>query len=255
MLIDPRPLERITSVMIVGVVAMMALTFAGFGFVAGLAVMFDYPLVGLGTWCVTLPPVPVLALVLLWLLAWTRRGSVVAYVDGLEAALGVSGSLERPGLLLPTITPEWTGTLGERNVRVRLRRTGGFLSPMSPGGGLGLPWTLQAHLAGDVPGKGKVGFAKEKAAALGMGLLGLSGPVDREGVRLFVGDRPEVADNEAVVASAQAMTYGPMSLLSVDGDGMWWNDRLSDMPPEAMAERLQTLDALLTAMEASLPSE
>ncbi len=42
-----------------------------------------------------------------------------------------------------------------------------------------------------------------------------------------------------------------MSPWSVDGDGMWWNDRLSDMPPKALAERLQTLDALLSAMEAS----
>jgi hypothetical protein len=249
MLIDPRPLERITSVMIVGVVAFMALTFGGFGFLAGLAVIFDYPLVGLGTWCLTLPTVPVVALVLLWVLAWTRRGSVVAYTDVLEASLGVSGSLDRPRLWLPTITPEWTGTLGDRTVRVRLRRTAGFLSPMSPAGGLGIPWTLQAHLSGHVPGEGKVGFVKANAAALGMGLLGLTNPIEREGVKLFVGDRPQVADDEAVLACAGAMIYGPTSLVSVESDGMWWNDRLSDMPAEALAERLALLDQLLSALE------
>ena len=209
MLIDPRPMERISSVMIVGVVAFMALTFAGLGFVAGLAALFDYPLLGLATWCATLPTVPVFALLLLWVLAWTRRGDVVTYANALERSLGVSGSLERPGLLLPTITPEWTGSLGDRTVRVRLRRTAGFLSPMSPAGGLGLPWTLQVHLAGTVPGKGKVGFAQDNAAIMGMGLLGLSNPVVREGVTVFVGSRPDVADDAAVLTSAQAMTYGP----------------------------------------------
>ena len=42
-----------------------------------------------------------------------------------------------------------------------------------------------------------------------------------------------------------------MSLVSVDSDGMWWSDRLSDMPPASLAERLLALDALLSALEAA----
>jgi hypothetical protein len=82
-----------------------------------------------------------------------------------------------------------------------------------------------------------------------MGLLGLTNPIEREGVKLFVGDRPQVADDEAVLACAGAMIYGPTSLVSVESDGMWWNDRLSDMPAEALAERLALLDQLLSALE------
>jgi len=249
---DPRPLERISSLMMVGVVGFMALMFGSLGFMAGLMSLFDYPVVGLAIWCVSLPPIPVGAVVLLWLLRWTRRGSVAAYVASLEAVLGVSGTLEGASMLFPLLTPEWAATIDGRAVRVRMRRTAGFLSPMSPAGGLGLPWTLQAFVDGE-GSPAKVGFAHPKAATLGVGLLGLSNPVKKEAVQVFVGSRPELAESELVVAKASELSLGTTTLVSVGPDGLVWNDRMSDLPAETLAEGLRGMVALLEAIEAESP--
>lgn len=252
MTFDPRPLERISSLMMVGVVVFMALMFGAVGFVAGLVSLFDYPVVGLGIWCVGLPPIPVGAVALLWLLRWTRCGSVASYVASLEAALGVSGTLEGASMLYPLLTPEWAATVDGRAVRVRMRRTAGLLSPLSPAGGLGVPWTLEAFVDGE-GSSAKVGFTHPKAATLGMGLLGLSNPVKKEAVQVFVGSRPELAENELVVATASELTYGTTTLVSVGPEGLASHDRRKDLPAEALAEGLRTMMALLDAVESASP--
>ncbi len=155
-------------------------------------------------------------------------------------------------MLFPLLTPEWAATVDGRAMRVRMRRTAGFLSPLSPAGGLGLPWTLQAFVDGE-GSPAKVGFAHANAATVGVGLLGLSNPVKKESVQLFVGSRPELAENELVVAKASELSFGPTTLVSIGPDGLAWNDRMSDLPAESLAERLRGMVALLGAVETEKP--
>jgi hypothetical protein len=246
-----RTMERVSSVMSLGAVLFVAASFGAMGFFSGLAVVFDHPVVGLGIWCMFLTPIPVVTALLVWLLRWTRGGSAPSYVASMEEALGVSGQLVAPSLLLPLLTPEWTGTVDGREVSVRMRRTAGFLSPVSPRGGLGIPWTLQAHAAGTVAGKGKVGFTHPKAATMGIGLLGLSKPVEKNGVQIFVGGRDGLADNEALMATASAIRFAPTTLFVAGPDGVRWTERMSDLPPEDLAARVKDMVALLLAMEAA----
>jgi len=250
MMIDTRPIETMTSLMVTATVATMSLGWpVMFGLTAMVFVSDSLPAAALMC-CIALPA-PLLGLGLQVLLRWTRRGQGHLYLQEVADELG--GEVSAGTVLLPLLQPRLLTSIEGRDVDVVLRRTGGFLTPSRPDAGGFLPWTLQLRVQGKVPRK--VGFMPADAATMGAGLLGLSEPVPRDGVTVFTGGHPEVADDEAVLEAARALTRDKLALVIAGPTGLHITDRPKGVDAATLARRVRAAVTLLMAVEAALPAD
>jgi len=247
-MIDTRPLELVSSVMMTGVALFLTVGWTfGFGLM-GLLAATDSLVLG-GMTCCMAAPAPFAGIALQVLMRWSRRGSAHHYLTEVTDDLG-NGTVEAGTLLLPLMQPRLSATVDGREVKLALRRTAGFLTATRPDGGGILPWTLTLRIPsrGKVPHK--VGFTSPIAATVGFGLLGLSGPVKADGVTVFAGNDSSLAEAEPVLEAARALDPQKMTLVMVGPDGLTMTDRTAGVTPADLADRLRKLVALVDAVEA-----
>jgi hypothetical protein len=242
-------MERVLSLVMVGTTLFMGLMWGGGALFMGLLALFDSPMSGLCIWACGLPPALLGPPLVIMVLRFSRSGSAGSYLEQVQQALGVPGELESPSLVMPLITPRWEASVEGRTVSVMLRRTAGILSPISPSGGMGIPWTMTVQV--DCSQPGKIAFTDPSAVTVGVGLLGLSDPQTLDGLQVFAGGAPAVASDEAVLQAARALPYGSTTLARTTGTHLELTERMSELPPEALAERVRALVALAGALESA----
>lgn len=209
---DTRPMEKVSSLMILLVIPAFALSPALLLTVLGfLAWDSSGVLVSLlGTACCTAVVGLLLGVALLWFMRWTRTGKAGPFLA--EVADDVGGEVQLATLVWSLTSPRLTGTLDGHPYRLTLRRQAGFLSPATVGNRLALfGWSFDLWMA--APIGVKVGFSPQGMAEGGLSLLGIGGPgEDFDGVKVFA-NRTErgaaiVHDPTAQVAARTAVNYG-----------------------------------------------
>lgn len=207
---DPRPLERISSIVflvpliILPVVTGVGLALLGIGEMVSAGTFYTT-----GAACCGTVGVPLLTLPLLLLLKWSRTGEAKPFLEAVAANLG-GGEVSTASLVWSMLSPRLEAAPDGRPVTFSLRRQAGFLSPSRVGAQraiFGWMFTVKMPCAVGV----KVGFGPP-GAAVGASLLGLHNPQPAQGLNLWSGptdrgrwlvDHPTAQD-----AARRAVTFG-----------------------------------------------
>ena len=251
MMMDLRPLEKFSSVVLTATVVMMSLAMPALVLLgAAFTARESLPLTG-GLCCVA-ATMPIFGVLLQLLMRWSRRGSALRYLEAVAGELGVAAEITGGTLLLPMLSPRLDCTLEGRVVSVTLRRTAGVLSAPWPGGSGLRPWTQTLQVSGSIPAK--VGFAHEKSNTFGASLLGVSEPQKEEGVLAFVGKHPDIAAHPNVLAAARAVEIPAMSMVVAGPAGLSQTLLMRSKESAELSERLPRLVRLMAALEAASAS-
>lgn len=218
---DTRPLERLSSLMILPSLAVLPLVFGG-GMAVIVSVGVESHWIGLGLGCCAVAFVPVFGLPLLALLRWSRTGRARPWLEEVGDALG-GGEVQTASYVFSLLSPRLTGTVDGLPYRLDLRRQAGVLSPPTVGNRFLLfGWMFQLRVEAEIGAR--IGFLPENTPTFGASLLRLTDPEPVEGLIAFTGGtdrgrelarRPEVQE-----AARRALDAIGGLLLRIGPDGI-----------------------------------
>lgn len=189
------------------------------------------------------------------IVALTRRirvGGTRRFLGEVSSRLG-SGEIATGSWIWIFATPKLRGQVDGLSYEVLFHRTGGLLSSGEPGQGL-IPWHHSVRVS--APIGVRVGFGRVDAATLGASLVGLSHPVQAQGLTIWLGGTP-LGEAIARQLSSQreiheAVQFGPNGALVMVGPQ---DVSVSGYYPNgASAESLAYMLRLLSAIARSAAS-
>lgn len=242
-MMDTRPFERITSVLLLLAFAPLPLCMGAPLATLAMLERDVSPSVPIGIACCALAAVPFGVVPFLAMIRWSRSGRAPGFLGEVAAALG-GGKVDCATLLFPTLSPRLTGTIDGRAYRLTLRRTAGLLSPSRVGAKfLIFGWMFELRVEAEIGSK--VGYAP--AGTIGGALFGLSNERDLPGMRIW-GD-PALAERPAALdAARRALAIGQPLLRAgpdaIDASGML----RTDIAPADIAAFVRDVGSLAKAL-------
>jgi hypothetical protein len=217
--VDLRPIQRVNSVLVAGVL-LFAVGFPGLVFSVSALALADSAWPGLCLIATTVVATPITWVLMLSLMRWSRAGRAPALLDAVAAEVG--GQVHRPGWMTSLISPHLVGELDDARFRLTLRRQAGILSPATVGKKLAI-WGWMYELELDAPTPARIGYGPAGHTAL-VGLFGLKSPHPLDDLTAYTGGTPDgkerVLRPAAVEAARKLVHFDGPTLVRVGTDAI-----------------------------------